>query len=91
MTNQSNKEIVNSKLIKLGWISCNSDGKIWFIYSSEDFTETDHSEKFASRLLDSYGIDYTTSEKVETYTEYGLYEEPIEEHMVKVATIVIHD
>lgn len=91
MTNQSNKETVESKLIKLGWVSFNSDGKLWFMYSSEDFTETDHSEKFASRLLDSYGIDYTTSERVETYYEYDEYEEPIDEHRVKVATIVIHD
>lgn len=91
MTNQSNKEIVNSKLIKLGWISCNSDGKLWFIYSSEDFTETNHFLHQAEKLLDRYGLDYTTSEKVETYTEYGLYEEPIDEHRVKVATIVIHD
>ena len=91
MTNQSNKEIVESKLIKLGWVSFNSDGKLWFMYSSEDFAETDHSVKFASRLLDSYGIDYTISERVGTYYDYDMYEEPIDEHMVKVATIVIHD
>lgn len=91
MTNQSNKETVELKLIKLGWASFNSNGKLWFMYSSEDFTETDHSEKFASRLLDSYGIDYTTYERVETYYEYDEYEEPIDEHRVKVATIVIHD
>ena len=91
MTNQSNKEIVNSKLINLGWVSCNSDGKFWFIYSSEDFTKTNHFLHNAEKLLDSYGLDYTTSERVETCYEYDEYEEPIDEYMVKVATIVIHD
>ena len=91
MTNQSNKETVKSKLINLGWISCESNGKIWFVYSSEDFTETNHFSHQAEKLLDSYGIDYTTSERVETYYEYDEYEEPIDEHMVKIATIVIHD
>ena len=91
MTNQSNKETVKSKLINLGWISCESDGKLWFVYSSEDFTETNHFSHQAEKLLDSYGLDYTTSERVETYYEHDEYEEPISEHMVKVATIVIHD
>lgn len=91
MTNQSNKEAAKSKLINLGWISCDSDGKLWFIYSSEDFSETNHFSHQAEKLLDSYGIDYTTSERVETYNEYDEHEEPIDEHRVKVATIVIHD
>lgn len=91
MTNQSNKETIKSKLIKLGWISCDSDGKLWFVYSSEDFTETNHFLHQAEKLLDSYGLDYTTYERVETYDEYDEYEETIDEHMVKIATIVIHD
>lgn len=91
MTNQSNKENVKSKLIKLGWTSLDSDGKLWFIYSSEDFSETNHFLHQAEKLLDRYGFDYTTSERVETYNEYDEYEEPIDEHRVKVATIVIHD
>lgn len=91
MTNQSNRENVKYKLINLGWISCDSDGKLWFIYSSEDFSETNHFLHQAEKILDRYGLDYTTSERVETYNEYDEYEEPIDEHRVKVATIVIHD
>lgn len=91
MTNKSNRENVKYKLINLGWISCDSDGKLWFIYSSEDFSETNHFLHQAEKLLDRYGLDYTTSERVETYNEYDEYEEPIDEHRVKVATIVIHD
>lgn len=84
MTNQSNKENVKSKLINLGWISFDSNGKLWFTYSSEDFTETNHFLHQAEKLLDRYGLDYTTSERVETCDEY-------DDHRVKIATIVIHD